>query len=513
MIKFIIYVFWWMLFWSCAHDQEEIEQSVNHDSVVLISRYAPGPYNHYLSEDTVGQINLNKTGPYAPISSPRFTYLDDRQVVRDWVPEIDFVDTIAIRCVDQYLEVKVDNYFTLMPTTFLFKAGDTVVIDYPGKLPSVKILNRAIEDVALNYNNYRLSRLFNNSLSTHRKVRLGVLLDHDLSYDETVIKYYKKSLDAITEENHWLDSLVSEGLISEDDFRYRIDNLNELRKQHLKNRMIKKYVEDQEQESLERHLPVIDTFEFSKVDSLMKFAFFRNRLDRISQYNLPLIFNFNGNAGSAFIDARIRFDSICMDSRFTQAARDFLLVGAYQQILANFPIEDRNIYWSRMNNMIHDRELLRDLENKYNLDFGDSNKLVLTSLSADSLTFQDLLQKYRGQWLYIDFWGSWCQPCLRQIPSSRKLYRELQENNIEFIFLALNDKRDQWLHVIASDSLNFGRHYLVENSSTSTVLETLSISTLPHYLVYNPDGQLIDSNAPRPDAGAKSKLEEYMRHQ
>ena len=41
------------------------------------------------------------------------------------------------------------------------------------------------------------------------------------------------------------------------------------------------------------------------------------------------------------------------------------------------------------------------------------------------------LSQYKGKWLLLDFWGTWCSPCLDELPSIQKLYDEMNEKHPE----------------------------------------------------------------------------------
>lgn len=147
---------------------------------------------------------------------------------------------------------------------------------------------------------------------------------------------------------------------------------------------------------------------------------------------------------------------------------------------------------------------------EYKLDFSKSDELVLTTQSQDTLTYAQVLQDNKGKWLYIDFWASWCAPCRRTMPVSRALQQDLEEENIEFIYLSLGDKKEPWQKAIQSFGISECQNYFIENGNVSTVIEDLGIKTIPHYLIYNPQGELVNGFANRPGKGAKEQLKAFM---
>ncbi len=54
------------------------------------------------------------------------------------------------------------------------------------------------------------------------------------------------------------------------------------------------------------------------------------------------------------------------------------------------------------------------------------------------------------------------------------------------------------------------QNYFVENGNISKVIEELGIKTIPHYLIYNPNGELVNGFANRPGKGAEEQLEKLM---
>ena len=502
---FISYVLLMLL--GCKDkEHSEAQKPPSLDQIVVISINAPDTYLHYLEQDSIGKP-IDSTGTRMYFSKRGFFYVDDAHLVQNWIPEPQIKDTLVIPYHGDYLELMTPNFYTSIKQTFLVQKGDTVVFNYEQTIPKASIQNRKVEDIALNYNNYRHKALFNNKYTSHYMVLGNGLLDASLEKEEqNSIFHYTKAQQDYTREIHFLDSLAKQQLISKVDYRYRKDALDMLMEKHAQFKPIKNWLAQKNallnNEVLEKNI----SFNLSKTDSLLKFSFFRDYLLQVSKYNLDTIKENNGNAGSVYIDSRIRFDSISEDNRFNQTAKNFLLLDAYNGIGENFKVKDKVAYFKKLQENTSNLIALKELQEKYKLDFENTDKLLLTSMENDSLTYSTLIENNKGKWLYLDFWASWCGPCKKTMPAAKKLHTELENENVTFIYLSLHDKKDKWKSAIASFQIEDQQQYFIENSNLSKVIEELGVKYIPHYLIYNPKGELVHGNANRPGKGAKEQL-------
>lgn len=503
-----------LLFFIILSCKKELKKEVldkRPEQIVLISKNAPQPYRHYINQDSLGATEIDNIGPYTTIQSPIFEYYSSQNTINKWQPKTNNLDTLVIPYHQEYLELSTRNSFTSLSNTFLIKNGDTVIFNYKNKIPRIELKNRTTNDFETNYNSYRLNKLFDNKYSSHYKIFLAVFFEENEDFDSTTIKYYQEALKENEKEKELLDSLLQTKTISKTDYNYRLDILTGLIEKHKSNETIKKWLNTYQKFDNEESIPVEIGFDLSKTDSLIKFQFFREHLNRISRYDLNFITEDNGNSGGSYIDSRIRFDSILADKRFTQSAKNFLLFDAYSEITMDFKLKDKEKYFEKLQENTTNRTQLEKLRKENNLNFEYSNILQLSSIKNEKITYSELISKNSGKWLYIDFWASWCAPCRQIMPESRKLKKELENKEVEFIYLSLNDIRENWEKAIIKDSIGNAQHYFIENGNTSKVIEDLGVETIPHYLIYNPDGKLINGYANRPGKGAKKQLEQLIK--
>lgn len=139
------------------------------------------------------------------------------------------------------------------------------------------------------------------------------------------------------------------------------------------------------------------------------------------------------------------------------------------------------------------------------IDYGTpvSNDLYLTDTQNSRTTWKDLLKQWRGKVVYVDFWASWCGPCIGEMPYSKKLKSELKD--VEFVYLALNDEEQPWEKALDKYEIT-EKSYLITNSKTSAFITDHRINSIPRYMIINKKGEIVNADAPRPSSKEISYL-------
>jgi thiol-disulfide isomerase/thioredoxin len=130
----------------------------------------------------------------------------------------------------------------------------------------------------------------------------------------------------------------------------------------------------------------------------------------------------------------------------------------------------------------------------------DKEKLIVenSALSSESklkiingknvINFLDtLISRHKGKVIFIDFWGSWCAPCIKELPFSKVLYEALKGQDIVFVYLAVRSNENAWKQAIAQNNIG-GEHYLLNKEQEAYLLEKFSFSEFPHYALIGKDG-------------------------
>lgn len=138
----------------------------------------------------------------------------------------------------------------------------------------------------------------------------------------------------------------------------------------------------------------------------------------------------------------------------------------------------------------------------------------LTSENVQSL--DDLLGRFPGKVIYMDVWASWCSPCLFEFRLNDPLERFAEGKDIVLLFISVDDedRREQWTKIIKDNNLK-GYHLMADFSLRDELINTFgdgSNLALPHYIIYDKKGKLVDRNAKQPSHNSLlfSELQRYL---
>ena len=109
------------------------------------------------------------------------------------------------------------------------------------------------------------------------------------------------------------------------------------------------------------------------------------------------------------------------------------------------------------------------------------SEIRLSGLDGQQVNLND----YKGKTLFINFWATWCKPCLEEMPTIQNAMELLKDDNIGFLFVS-EETTEQIDQFRTGHNYNFN-YVRVEN------LPALNIMVLPTTFIFNPDGKLVFS--------------------
>ena len=100
------------------------------------------------------------------------------------------------------------------------------------------------------------------------------------------------------------------------------------------------------------------------------------------------------------------------------------------------------------------------------------------------------LSDYRGKVVFIDFWASWCPPCLASLPAYDQMREEIGTKEFEIIAINVDENTEDGLEFLAEHPVR----YPVLADPDGIIGIPYGIRTLPHSFLLDRDGQIISSH-------------------
>lgn len=109
------------------------------------------------------------------------------------------------------------------------------------------------------------------------------------------------------------------------------------------------------------------------------------------------------------------------------------------------------------------------------------------------------LSDFKGKYVYIDFWATWCGACIQEFPHLKEIEKEYHGKNIVFVGISLDKSniKAKWEKLIEKKGLE-GIQLLADNALESKFATDYNIQTIPRFILIDPNGNIVDANAPRP---------------
>lgn len=455
------------------------------DSVILIFKKHNKPENNIKIKENV------------------FFQLDD-PLIRLWddfhsqyiTPNGTIIDTLVFNPkTDNILFQHKVDYFD--EVNILLKKGDTVEVDYYGFKPIFNIKNRTLPKYEMHIDSLINSRLSKNNGYTNFTLYKYPILSAGESFMSSNIfdlkpNNGKKAISDLEFSRNILDSLYSINDISEGLYHLMRDKLSYLPL------------------AIKVNLGLLSKSEAIKVfDSMnseikLPYSFALNYSEEYVNKFIHPKYKMVKRQSSVDLDYVSIYEDIEESNYFPSRIKELLLYKYLVLIGKNLSIATFKSICSRFQNNASDSFLINNINTAFFLDF-DRLRLVSDSVFLiDSYkgvtTLKSILEKNQNKVVYIDFWASWCLPCINLLPSSKKLSETYRNEDFAVIYLSIDKNYEDWRKSADRNNLLYQKNsFLIVNPSTATYLKKLKLNEIPRYLLFDKKGNLIYDKAPHPD--------------
>ena len=131
--------------------------------------------------------------------------------------------------------------------------------------------------------------------------------------------------------------------------------------------------------------------------------------------------------------------------------------------------------------------------------------------AADEFTLEDLqgkthrLADYRGKWVLVNFWATWCPPCLKEIPELISLHNAHHDKDLAVIGISMDSDPSK---IVAAFARAHGVNYPVVMGNRKNTSQIGTIEVLPVSYLYNPKGEQVSYQA---GEVTRASIEAYIK--
>ncbi len=107
------------------------------------------------------------------------------------------------------------------------------------------------------------------------------------------------------------------------------------------------------------------------------------------------------------------------------------------------------------------------------------------------------LSDFRGKYVYVDVWATWCGPCIGEIPYLDSLETDFEGKNIVFISFSIDEDHAAWMKFVPEKQLK-GVQIIGEKAWESQLCKDYKIRGVPTFMFFDPEGKIISVKMTRP---------------
>ena len=147
-------------------------------------------------------------------------------------------------------------------------------------------------------------------------------------------------------------------------------------------------------------------------------------------------------------------------------------------------------------------------------------KVIAPASNVEGLTdgkaiVEKMIEPYKGKIVYMDVWGTWCQPCIQAIKASPAMKEAVKDYDIVYLYVAYDSEETAWKGCIAEFGLTKPNyvHYNLPQKQRNAVLDYLKVDGVPFYVLFDKQGnmEILDRGHIGDIQGFKKKIDELSK--
>lgn len=162
----------------------------------------------------------------------------------------------------------------------------------------------------------------------------------------------------------------------------------------------------------------------------------------------------------------------------------------YWEMKANLSLDELKAWRQKIDPKLNNHPYTKQLDEYIRLAaFGVGS--VMPNFTLKTPDGKDIsLNDFKGKYVLVDFWASWCGPCLREMPNVVKLYKECKGKNFEIFGVSLDNKKDAWVKAIKANGMKWPQGSDLKGWGSEPA-RLCNVSAIPFTVLIDPEGEVI----------------------
>jgi peroxiredoxin len=226
-----------------------------------------------------------------------------------------------------------------------------------------------------------------------------------------------------------------------------------------------------------------------------------NQLSQLS--NTPEAASKRDSIGQAYQKIAIEIQSN-VDHFIQQKSSSY--VSPFLLVVVNQLSDDVFLLERRYNSLSHDVQ--QSVYGSYIREQIDNGKVGAVGTEAMDFTQADTaglpvsLSSFKGKYVLVDFWASWCKPCRMENPNVVSAYERFKAKNFTVLGVSLDRSRDAWIKAIEDDKLVWSQVSDLKFWNNAVALQ-YRIQQIPQNFLIDPNGKIVGKNLRGADLDSK----------
>ncbi|WMW76990.1 thioredoxin-like domain-containing protein [Flavobacterium sp. 20NA77.7] len=133
---------------------------------------------------------------------------------------------------------------------------------------------------------------------------------------------------------------------------------------------------------------------------------------------------------------------------------------------------------------------------KFKLPVEILNSTVIDT-NSNVHTIDEVLNLEKNAIKVIDFWASWCAPCVSDLKETNQFRNYLINNNVTIIYMSIDENKSDWIKRISQlENYNIQKNQYLINKTKFSIADYLNVKQIPRYVILNKENEVVMVNAP-----------------